>query len=96
MTTHRLGLHVDIDALFVAIEQQRNPSLRGKPVIVGAGVIASYEARRFGLKTGSTLTEVELLCPQAVIIEGDARVRAERGHPRDGMRDTITEKWVDS
>ena len=47
-------LHVDIDAFFAAIEQRRNPRLRGKPVIVGAGVIAScsYEARQYGLRAG--------------------------------------------
>ncbi|MEO5618799.1 MAG: DNA polymerase IV [Candidatus Eisenbacteria bacterium] len=70
-----LVLHVDIDAFFAAIEQQRNPALRGKPVIVGAGVIAScsYEARRFGLKAGMTLSEARRLCPQAVILEGHAQ-----------------------
>jgi len=69
-------LHVDIDAFFAAIEQQRDPRLRGRPVIVGAGVIAScsYEARRFGLKAGMTLSEAKRLCPQAVILEGHAQV----------------------
>ena len=44
-------LHLDIDAFFASVETLRNPRLRGRPVIVGAGVIAScsYEARRFGL-----------------------------------------------
>jgi DNA polymerase-4 len=72
----RLVLHVDIDAFFAAIEQQRNPALRGKPVIVGAGVIAScsYEARRFGLKAGMPLSEAKRLCPQAVILDGHAQV----------------------
>ena len=48
-------LHVDIDAFFPSVEQVLNPKLKGKPVIVGAGVIAScsYEARRLGLHTGS-------------------------------------------
>jgi DNA polymerase-4 len=71
-----LVLHVDIDAFFAAIEQQRNPALRGKPVIVGAGVIAScsYEARRFGLKAGMTLSEAKRRCPQAVILEGHAQI----------------------
>jgi len=69
-------LHVDIDAFFASIEQQRDPRLRGRPVIVGAGVIAScsYEARRFGLKAGMTLSEARRLCPRAVIIEGHAQV----------------------
>src|SRR5678815_1715861 len=71
-----LILHVDIDAFFAAIEQQRDPRLQGRPVIVGAGVIAScsYEARAFGLKAGMALTEARRLCPQAVILEGHAQV----------------------
>jgi DNA polymerase-4 len=69
-------LHVDIDAFFAAIEQQRDPRLQGRPVIVGAGVIAScsYEARRFGLRAGMALSEAKRRCPQAVILEGHAQV----------------------
>jgi DNA polymerase-4 len=72
----RLVLHVDIDAFFAAIEQQRDPRLAGRPVIVGAGVIAScsYEARRLGLRAGMPLSEARRLCPDAVIIEGHAQV----------------------
>jgi len=72
----RTILHVDIDAFFAAIEQRRDPRLRGRPVIVGAGVIAScsYEARAFGLKAGMPLSEARRLCPQAVILEGHAQV----------------------
>ena len=74
--TPRTVLHVDIDAFFAAIEQLRDPRLCGRPVIVGAGVIAScsYEARRFGLHAGMTLSEARRLCPQAVILEGHAQV----------------------
>ena len=69
-------LHVDIDAFFASIEQQRDPRLKGRPVIVGAGVIAScsYEARAFGLKAGMPLSEARRLCPAAVILEGHAQV----------------------
>ena len=69
-------LHVDIDAFFAAIEQQRDPRLQGRPVIVGAGVIAScsYEARRFGLRAGMALAEARRLCPEAVILEGHAQI----------------------
>lgn len=68
-------LLVDIDAFFAQVEQLRYPALRGKPVIVGAGVIAtsSYEARRRGLKTGMRLSEAKRICPEAVILEGCAR-----------------------
>ncbi len=69
-------LHVDIDAFFAAIEQQRDPRLQGRPVIVGAGCIAScsYEARAFGLRAGMALSEARRLCPEAVILEGHAQV----------------------
>ena len=66
--------HVDIDAFFAAVEQQKDPRLRARPVVVGTGVIAScsYEARRFGLRAGMPLTEARRLCPQAVVLRGHA------------------------
>ena len=72
----RAVLHVDIDAFFASIEQQRDPRLAGRPVVVGSGVIAScsYEARRFGLRAGMTLSEAKRLCPEAVFLEGHAQV----------------------
>lgn len=71
-----LIMHVDIDAFFASVEQLRNPALRGKPVIVGAGVIAScsYEARRHGLRAGMPLYEALRLCPTAAVLEGHAQV----------------------
>lgn len=65
-------MHVDIDAFFASVEQLRDPRLRGKPVIVGSGVIAScsYEARRHGLRAGMPLDRARALCPKAVILEG--------------------------
>jgi DNA polymerase IV len=69
-------LHVDIDAFFASVEQQRDPRLRGRPVIVGAGVIAScsYEARRRGLRAGMPIGEALRLCPDATVVEGHAQV----------------------
>lgn len=71
-----LIMHVDIDAFFASVEQLRNPSLRGRPVIVGAGVIAScsYEARRFGLRAGMPIYEALRLCPSAVVMDGHAQI----------------------
>lgn len=65
-------LHLDIDAFFASVEQARDPRLRGRPVIVGNGVIAScsYEARRHGLRAGTSLSEARRLCPEAVILDG--------------------------
>jgi DNA polymerase-4 len=68
-------LLVDIDAFFAQVEQVRYPKLRGRPVIVGAGVIAScsYEARRRGLRAAMRLSEAKRLCPEVVILEGSAQ-----------------------
>jgi len=65
-------VHVDIDAFFASVEQVRNPVLRGRPVIVGSGVIAScsYEARRCGLYAGMPLAKAKKLCPDAVVLGG--------------------------
>ena len=65
-------MHTDIDAFFASVEQRLNPHLRGRPVIVGSGVIAScsYEARRYGLRAGMPLDQARALCPEAIILEG--------------------------
>jgi DNA polymerase-4 len=69
-------MHLDIDAFFPSVEQARLPFLKGRPVVVGSGVIAScsYEARRFGLRAGMALHEARRLCPQAVYLAGDAQI----------------------
>ena len=65
-------MHVDIDAFFASVEQVRNPHLRGRPVIVGSGCIAScsYEAREYGLQAGMPLRQAKELCPRAVVLKG--------------------------
>ena len=69
-------LHFDLDAFFASVEQRRNPFLHGKPVIVGAGVIAScsYEARKYGLHAGMSITNAKRLCPKAFVVEGNAQI----------------------
>jgi DNA polymerase-4 len=64
--------HVDIDAFFASVEQRRDPSLRGRPVAVGNGVVAScsYEARALGCRTAMTLAEARRVCPELVILDG--------------------------
>jgi DNA polymerase-4 len=68
----RIVLHVDLDAFFASVEQLRYPRLRGRPVIVGNGVIAScsYEARRFGCYAGQSLRDARRMCPGVVILDG--------------------------
>jgi len=69
-------LHIDIDAFFASVEQLRNPLLRGQPVAVGSGVIASasYEARRYGLRAGMPLRQARQLCPALRILQGHAPI----------------------
>ena len=64
--------HVDLDAFFASVEQLRNPFLRGRPVAVGSGVIAScsYEARARGLSNGMALHQARRICPELVVVEG--------------------------
>jgi len=63
-------LHADVDAFFAAVEQRDDPRLRGRPVIVGAGVVlaASYEAKACGVRTAMNVGRARRLCPRAVVV----------------------------
>ncbi|UQX89432.1 DNA polymerase IV [Jatrophihabitans telluris] len=63
-------LHADLDAFYASVEQRDHPWLRGRPVIVGAGVVlaASYEARAFGVRTAMGGRRARALCPEAVVV----------------------------
>lgn len=76
-------LHVDIDAFLASLEQIRDPTLRGQPVVVGSGVVASrsYEAKARGVQTAMPLHEARRRCPELVVCDGDARL-AERYRQR--------------
>ena len=63
-------LHADLDAFFAAVHQRDDPSLRGRPVIVGGGVVlaASYEAKAFGIQTAMSGAAARRLCPHAIVV----------------------------
>ncbi|HEV3407253.1 MAG TPA: DNA polymerase IV, partial [Gaiellaceae bacterium] len=63
-------LHADLDAFYASVEQRDEPSLRGRPVIVGAGVVLSpsYEAKAYGVRTAMSGKEARRLCPHAVVV----------------------------
>jgi DNA polymerase IV len=65
-------VHVDVDAFFASVEQVLNPKLRGKPVLVGRGCVASasYEAKFLGVKTAMGFREALRICPKAIVVPG--------------------------
>ncbi|MGC2300069.1 MAG: DNA polymerase IV [Acidobacteriaceae bacterium] len=86
-------VHVDMDAFYASVEQRDDPNLRGKPVVVAwrgnRSVVcaASYEARRFGVRSAMPALRAERLCPEAVFVPPDfVRYRAVSRQTRDIFR----------
>jgi DNA polymerase-4 len=72
-------LHADVDSFFASVEQRDDRRLRGRPVIVGGGVVlaASYEAKAYGVRTAMGGTQARRLCPQAIVVEPRMSAYAE-------------------
>lgn len=81
------SLFVDFNSYFASVEQQERPELRGRPVAVvplmsdhTSCIAASYEAKAFGVKTGTNVGEAKVLCPGIVLVESRTRVYVEYHH----------------
>jgi DNA polymerase-4 len=72
MDTTATILHADLDAFYASVEQLLDPSLRGKPIAVGGGVVlaASYEAKAFGISGGMPGRRARELCPHLIFVDG--------------------------
>src|SRR6478736_4421848 len=87
-------LFLDLNAFFASCEQQENPALRGRPVIVvqtptdsAVAIAASYAAKAFGIKTGTLVRDARRLCPAVILPAGREGVLDRRnGLPPDGHR----------
>ena len=99
-------LHADLDAFYASVEQLLNPSLRGKPIAVGGGVVlaASYEARAVGVRSGMPGRRARELCPDIVFVDGhfseyqrlgDAAIAVLSDYTPDVERISIDEAFAD-
>ncbi|MGV8059261.1 MAG: DNA polymerase IV [Smithellaceae bacterium] len=84
--TKRRIIHIDMDAFFAAVEEQRRPGLAGRPVVIGGGgdpaqrgvvSTANYEARKFGIHSAMPIRTAYRLCPQAVFLPVDYRLYSD-------------------
>ena len=82
----KIILHIDLNAFFVRCEEIKNPSLEGKPVIIGrtgrGGIVStcSYEARKYGLRSGMPTYEALMKCKNAIVLEGNYHYYSEKSH----------------
>ncbi|MCY7409781.1 MAG: DNA polymerase IV [Chitinophagales bacterium] len=87
--------HLDLDCFFVAVSRLMNPTLNGKPVLIGGssdrGVVAacSYEARKYGIHSAMPMKLAKRLCPEALIVHGDYEMYAKKS---DEVTQIISEK----
>ena len=92
METTATILHADLDAFYASVEQLLDPSLRGKPIAVGGGVVlaASYEARVFGVRGGMPGRRARELCPQLIFVGGHFKDYQRLGDAAIGVLNDFT------
>jgi DNA polymerase-4 len=85
-------LHADLDSFYASVEQRDDPRLRGRPVIVGAGVVlaASYEAKAYGVRTAMGGRAARRLCPHAVVVSPRMSAYSEASKAVYGVFDDTT------
>ncbi|TVT23317.1 DNA polymerase IV [Amycolatopsis acidiphila] len=85
-------LHADLDSFYASVEQRDDASLRGRPVVVGGGVVlaASYEAKAFGVRTAMTGGLARTLCPQAIVVPPRMHAYAEASKAVFGVFERTT------
>jgi DNA polymerase-4 len=92
MSTTATILHADLDAFYASVEQLLDPSLRGRPIAVGGGVVlaASYEAKAFGVRGGMPGRAARELCPQLTFVPGRFREYQRLGDAAIGVLGDFT------
>jgi DNA polymerase-4 len=91
MSAKRIIMHIDLDSFFVSVERKFDPSLIGKPVIIGGsaqrGVVAScsYEARAYGVHSAMPSKQAYQLCPHAIFLRGNHHLYAEASREVTGI-----------
>lgn len=95
-----LFFHVDLDAFFAAVEVLDNPSLAGKPLVIGhkgpRSVVStcSYEARSYGVHSAMPMSQALRLCPQAVCLPGNMKRYSEKSKEVMAIIDEIAPQWI--
>ena len=92
METAATILHADLDAFYASVEQMLDPSLRGKPIAVGGGVVlaASYEAKAFGVRSGMPGRRARQLCPHLTFVSGHFKEYQRLGDAAIAVLDDFT------
>ena len=91
-------IHIDMDAFFASVEQRDRPELRGRPIVVGGSpesravvCAASYEARKFGVRSAMSCSEAKRRCPQAIFVSPRFDAYSQASHEIREVMNTVTD-----